>query len=97
MRSGAAEARQLRQHVLAANHSRLRLPSEEAVRRLVPGPIGTSDLDPAQVADDVSEGWVSRERAEAVYGVVVNETPTEVTIDLEATEALRRSRKEGRS
>ena len=53
VRSGAAEARQLRQHVLTANDSRLRLPSEEVVRRLIPGPIGTSDISPAQVADAV--------------------------------------------
>jgi N-methylhydantoinase B len=42
--------------------------------------------DPARVRHDVVEGWVTRERASAVYGVVVDETGD---VDVEATEALR--------
>ncbi|MDB5453709.1 MAG: Hydantoinase B/oxoprolinase, partial [Caulobacteraceae bacterium] len=31
-----------------------------------------TDRDPTAVAEDVAEGWVSRERAEQVYGVILD-------------------------
>lgn len=55
------------------------------------------DRDPELVRDDVSEGWVSVERAESVYGVVVTESPTGVTLDAEATNALRKKLQAGGS
>lgn len=44
------------------------------------------DRDPDQVARDVREGWVSAERARAVYGVVLTDSGA---IDAAATRALR--------
>ena len=44
-----------------------------------------------RVAHDVSEGWVSRERAETVYAVAIGENG----IDLERTAKLRRDRQYG--
>ncbi len=52
------------------------------------------DRDPERVRDDVSEGWVSRERAESVYGVVLAESGTEIVLDRDATDQLRRKLKE---
>jgi N-methylhydantoinase B/oxoprolinase/acetone carboxylase alpha subunit len=46
------------------------------------------------VRDDVSEGWVSRERAESVYGVVLAESGTDIVLDRDATDQLRRKLKE---
>ena len=43
--------------------------------------------DPAAVLHDVREGWVSRERALAVYGVVLSDSGE--SVDLAATEARR--------
>ena len=40
-----------------------------------------------RVAHDVREGWVSRERAEAVYGVALHD---DLTVDNETTRHLRR-------
>lgn len=45
--------------------------------------------DPAAVLHDVLEGWVSRERALEVYGVVLTESGEEV--DVAATEARRKT------
>ena len=42
-----------------------------------------------RVAHDVREGWVSRERAEAVYGVALHD---DLTVDKEKTKELRRAR-----
>jgi len=42
-----------------------------------------------RVAHDVREGWVSRERAEAVYGVALHD---DLTVDNEKTKELRRAR-----
>ena len=53
VRTGAAEARQLRKRVLSANRAGLRLPHEEAIRLLAPGPIGSRSVRPEQVADAV--------------------------------------------
>ncbi|MFO0348276.1 MAG: hydantoinase B/oxoprolinase family protein [Labrys sp. (in: a-proteobacteria)] len=50
------------------------------------------ERDVARVAHDVSEGWVSRERAERVYGVVLSATGT---VDMEKTEARRRALQAG--
>ena len=49
------------------------------------------ERDPALVLDDVLEGWVSRERAESEYGVVLRPggAEGELEIDEEATGALR--------
>jgi N-methylhydantoinase B len=44
------------------------------------------EREPARVAEDVSEGWVSAQRAAQVYGVVV---AADSTVDLPATQALR--------
>ncbi len=44
------------------------------------------ERDPERVRHDVSEGWVSRERAESVYGVVLDERGE---LDAEATERRR--------
>ena len=46
-----------------------------------------STRDPAAVLHDVLEGWVSRERAREVYGVVLSESGEDV--DVAATEARR--------
>jgi N-methylhydantoinase B len=43
--------------------------------------------DPAAVLHDVLEGWVSRERAREVYGVVLSESGE--AVDVAATEARR--------
>ena len=45
------------------------------------------ERDPARVVHDVREGWVSRERAASVYGVVVTK---DNTLDHERTVAVRR-------
>ena len=45
--------------------------------------------DPAAVLHDVLEGWVSRERALEVYGVVLTNSGEEV--DATATEAKRKA------
>jgi N-methylhydantoinase B len=41
--------------------------------------------EPAAVRDDVMEGWISRERAEDVYGVVLISTDTGLEVDEDAT------------
>ncbi|WP_191059223.1 hydantoinase B/oxoprolinase family protein [Geminicoccus harenae] len=45
--------------------------------------------DPARVLHDVLEGWVSRERASDVYGVVLVEDGITLTVDEAATARLR--------
>ena len=45
-----------------------------------------TDRDPELVQRDVREGWVSRERARDVYGVILDET---ARLDHDATEQLR--------
>lgn len=45
-----------------------------------------SERDPERVRKDVVEGWVTRERAEQVYGVAVS---ADGTVDAERTRALR--------
>ena len=42
--------------------------------------------EPSMVQDDVREGWISRERAESVYGVVINE---DFSVDEKATQQTR--------
>ena len=42
---------------------------------------------PQRVAEDVREGWVSRERAASVYRVALTEA---LEVDMAATERLRR-------
>jgi N-methylhydantoinase B len=54
------------------------------------------ERDPELVREDVSEGWISRERAESVYGVVVQESAQGVTVDAEATARTRRDRQGAR-
>ncbi|MCA8897036.1 MAG: hypothetical protein KDA48_17385, partial [Amphiplicatus sp.] len=44
------------------------------------------ERDPERVRKDVAEGWISRDRAEAIYGVVINE-------DGEIAEAATRARR----
>ena len=51
------------------------------------------DRDPELVREDVSEGWISPERAESVYGVVVSQSPTGVELDAQATDQARRARR----
>jgi N-methylhydantoinase B len=46
--------------------------------------------DPAAVLHDVREGWVSRERALEVYGVVLSDAGEGVAVDLAATESRRK-------
>ena len=52
-----------------------------------------AERDPEGVLEDVLEGWVSREQAEATYGVVFAGSPagTRLTVDREATAARRRA------
>jgi N-methylhydantoinase B len=49
--------------------------------------------DPDAVCDDVMEGWMSRERAAEIYGVILEESrdgwPGTLVVDVAATEALR--------
>jgi N-methylhydantoinase B len=49
------------------------------------------DRDPARVLNDVNERYVSREKAEAVYGVVIagSVEDDDLSVDLSATKALR--------
>ncbi len=49
------------------------------------------ERDPDAVLADVVDGFVSRARARNAYGVVLTETPDDLTIDREATEQLRRA------
>jgi N-methylhydantoinase B len=51
------------------------------------------ERDPESVLADVLEGWVSREQAEATYGVVLADSPagTGLTVNREATTARRRA------
>jgi N-methylhydantoinase B len=49
------------------------------------------ERDPRRVAHDVSEGYVSRERAETIYGVVLRDDE----IDMEATTTLRARLRDG--
>nr|WP_246344861.1 hydantoinase B/oxoprolinase family protein [Conexibacter arvalis] len=51
--------------------------------------------DPERVARDVREGWVSERAAREQYGVVLERAGRELTVDLEATRALRGARGEG--
>jgi N-methylhydantoinase B len=54
------------------------------------------ERDPAAVAHDVSEGWISRARAETVYGVALCESPDDLglfTVDIPATVLLRNKKK----
>ena len=53
-----------------------------------------SERDPKRVEKDVREGWVTRERAERVYGVVLDD---EGVVDEARTVACRISLQEGRS
>lgn len=55
------------------------------------------DRDPDAVAYRVREGWISRERAETVYGVVLDETGERFTVDRAATEARRNALRAGPS
>lgn len=45
--------------------------------------------DPERVLDDVLEGWITRERAREVYGVVIEAEGADMLIDKTATQALR--------
>lgn len=47
--------------------------------------------DPVSVCHDVNEGWVSREAADEIYGVVLVESGTGWSVDLTATRARRNS------
>ncbi len=47
------------------------------------------DRDPGLVLQDVAEGWISAERARAVYGVVIETKGNDMAIDNAATRALR--------
>ena len=50
------------------------------------------DRDPSLVLEDVLEGWVSRERALAVYGVAfAGDGAAGLRVDADATEVQRRS------
>lgn len=49
------------------------------------------ERDPEAVLEDVRERWVSRARAESVYGVVLAGDERDPRIDVEATRRLRRS------
>lgn len=51
------------------------------------------DRDPEKVKDDVEEGIVSRERANEVYGVVLEDASTGVTVDEDETKSLRKQLK----
>jgi N-methylhydantoinase B len=46
------------------------------------------EREPARVVHDVREGWISCERAESVYGVVMNH---DATLDLDATLRVRQA------
>ncbi|MGI8429693.1 MAG: hydantoinase B/oxoprolinase family protein [Solirubrobacteraceae bacterium] len=47
--------------------------------------------DPVSVCHDVNEGWVSREAADEIYGVVLVESGTGWSVELTATRARRNS------
>ena len=70
--------------------SGFRLVKDDVVVMQSPGGGGYGDpLDrpPERVAEDVREGYITRDRARDGYGVVVRE---DLTVDLKATESLRR-------
>ena len=48
--------------------------------------VGPASLSPAEVAADVAEGWITGDRAAAVYGVVLDSTGA---VDIAATAARR--------
>ena len=52
------------------------------------------EREPARVLDDVNERYVSRAKAQEIYGVVVtgSEEDDDLAVDREATDALRRRR-----
>ncbi len=70
-----------------------RIPEDERVILSLPGGGGSgvaTEREPRQVAQDVSDGLVSVERAREVYGVVLTETDQhQYTVDTEATNSLR--------
>ena len=59
------------------------------------------ERDPARVAEDVRNGFVTPERARADYGVVLDTEPERYRVDMEATkkarERLRRHRESRRA
>ncbi len=54
------------------------------------------ERDPYLVAHRVREEWISKEFAEKIYGVVVDDSKEEYVPDIEATKALREKMKEER-
>jgi len=50
---------------------------------------------PERVRKDVDEGYISREKARNVYGVILTGDPGEITIDRERTEAIRQDAQQG--
>jgi N-methylhydantoinase B len=54
------------------------------------------DRDPTQVLHDLREGWISPERAHAVYGLVTSGIAEDDTlaINFDATETLRRAKRQ---
>jgi len=73
------------------------VPPGTLIRCILPGGGGYGDpleRDPQLVLDDVKNGFVSIEKAKEIYGVVID--PKTLTLDLKATEDLRRKLKEQR-
>jgi N-methylhydantoinase B len=94
---GGGEATGSADIVVSPDGSRVELPSKvttflkqgDRLRTVTPGGGGWGDpltRDPEAVARDVAEGLVSRERAEAVYGVVLGPAGE---VDAAATDARR--------
>jgi N-methylhydantoinase B len=72
------------------------VPADTVVTIELPGGGGHGDpyeRDPARVQEDARQGYVSRERAEEDYGVVLD--PGTLTVMREETERLRRRRPDG--
>ena len=97
---GRVEDRRRRNRVDIPMASAMEIAPGERVLSRTGGGGGYGDpltRDPEAVADDVREGWVSRERARSVYGVVLVEAselpePGWLVVDEAATAAERGGR-----
>lgn len=84
-----------RERVLPSRYAELPLAPGDRFRLETPGGGGFGDpltRDPGQVLTDVLAGYVSRDRAESDYGVVLREEEAGLVLDTDATVSLRQQR-----
>jgi N-methylhydantoinase B/oxoprolinase/acetone carboxylase alpha subunit len=98
-RPGENAFRSFQEHyglVSPSKFANVRLGPGDRVRLVSPSGGGYGDpleRDPTAVAEDVREGFVSRESAERLYGVIIAD---DGSVDASASEALRASLRSGR-